>query len=460
MFGTYFYHQRIRKAVAVFGSLFNNINVVRTNSAGAVMSQVKVPLSYAPKRDFLARIDATQDGEEAERQIAIKLPRMSFEITNMQYDPARQLPKMNKCVTFPTNFEGGARELYTPVPYLIGFQLNVYAKSQDDALQIVEQILPYFTPQYTVTVKPLSDFDTKEDTPISLVGITFSDDYEGLIESRRSIIYTLDFEMKLSLYKNIAATSAVITSADVNIYDYDDTDNLYSTVEVRTFSKAGLSGSLLFEDGGTITNSNFKIDNVPAEVSSLEILTAPSNGTATATLTANTTTALGKITSTGTWTYTPNADWYGSDSFVIKANFVGGGSINSTITVSVQNPEKDAINDAFTFDLAFDNYIDFNVAANDDFETTGGVTYSISAGGYPSNGSVQVLNANTGAFRYTPNAGFTGTDTFLYRATPATGQSETGIVTITVNDTASTMIAESGALIATEQDIDTIIAYE
>ena len=86
MFGTYFYHQRIRKAVAVFGSLFNNINVVRSNSAGDIISQVKVPLSYAPKRDFLARIDAMDDGEQAERQIAIKLPRMSFEILSMNFD--------------------------------------------------------------------------------------------------------------------------------------------------------------------------------------------------------------------------------------------------------------------------------------------------------------------------------------------------------------------------------------
>jgi len=161
MFGSYFYHQRVRKAVAVFGSLFNNINVVRTDAAGDVISQVKVPLSYAPRRDFLARIDAMRDGEEAERQIAIKLPRMSFEITSMNYDATRQLPKMNKCVTFPDGLSDRAQEVYTPVPYTISFQLNVYAKAQDDALQIVEQILPYFTPQYTVTVKPLDNFDTK-----------------------------------------------------------------------------------------------------------------------------------------------------------------------------------------------------------------------------------------------------------------------------------------------------------
>jgi|TARA_R110002110_G_scaffold109329_2_gene272641 hypothetical protein len=125
---------------------------------------------------------------------------MSFEITNMAYDPSRQLPKVNK-ISKASNEITKRQKIYTSTPYTISFQLNIYAKSQDDALQLVEQILPYFAPQYTATIKPFADIPTlTEDVPISMSGITFQDDYEGSIEQRRTIIYTLDFEMKIALY--------------------------------------------------------------------------------------------------------------------------------------------------------------------------------------------------------------------------------------------------------------------
>ena len=148
MFGTWFYHKRVRTAVSVFGSLFNNLHVLRHNSSGETISQVKVPLSYAPKRNFISRLEEMSKGEDAERRVAIKLPRMSFEITNMAYDPTRQLPKVNN-ISKASNEITTKQKIYTSTPYTISFQLNIYAKSQDDALQIVEQILPYFAPQYT-----------------------------------------------------------------------------------------------------------------------------------------------------------------------------------------------------------------------------------------------------------------------------------------------------------------------
>lgn len=201
MFGTWFYHKRVRTAVSVFGSMFNNLYVLRQNSSGETISQVKVPLSYAPKRNFISRLQAMNNGEDAERRVAIKLPRMSFEITNMTYDATRQLPKNNNISATIDDSITAKRKLYTATPYTISFQLNVYAKSQDDALQIVEQVLPYFAPQYTLTIKPFSDIPTlTEDVPITLSGVTFSDDFEGAVEQRRTIIYTLDFEMKIALY--------------------------------------------------------------------------------------------------------------------------------------------------------------------------------------------------------------------------------------------------------------------
>lgn len=235
MFGTYFYHEKIRKCVAMFGRMFNNIYVIRKNSSGGAISQVKVPLSYAPKRKYLERIRENPDLYN-NTQVAIKLPRMSFEITNFAYDTSRQLTKTS---TFKTSGTDGTnrQKFFPPVPYTINFQLNVYAKSQDDALQVVEQILPYFNPQYTLTVKPFTTEypDFKEDIPIIIQGVSFSDDFEGAVEARRTIVYALDFEMKVSFHGPIA-TTGIIRQADAVFYDiqagYQDSDIGLETIRV------------------------------------------------------------------------------------------------------------------------------------------------------------------------------------------------------------------------------------
>ena len=237
MFGTYFYHKRVRSAVSVFGSLFNNLYVLRKNSAGQTISQVKVPLSYAPKRNFIARLESMNNGEEAERRVAIKLPRMSFEITSIAYDETRQLNKMNTLNKVVSGSTTTRQKIFSHTPYNINFDLNVYAKSQDDALQIVEQVFPSFTPQYTVTVKPFSNItDLTEDVPITLTSTNFSDDFEGAIEQRRTIVYTLSFEMKINFYGPLN-TSKVIREVSNNIFiidsasggDYIKTQNITPT---------------------------------------------------------------------------------------------------------------------------------------------------------------------------------------------------------------------------------------
>mgnify|MGYP001226069867 FL=1 len=219
MFGTWFYHKRVRTAVSVFGSMFNNIYVLRHDSTGKTISQVKVPLSYAPKRNFIARLDEMKAGEDGERRVAIKLPRMSFEITSMTYDSVRQLPKTNNVSAVVSNSVTARRKLYTSTPYNIGFQLNIYAKSQDDALQIVEQVLPYFAPQYTLTIKPFADIPTlTEDVPVTLSGVSFQDDFEGAVEQRRTIIYSLEFEMKIALY-GPDANKSIIRDVRNNLFN-------------------------------------------------------------------------------------------------------------------------------------------------------------------------------------------------------------------------------------------------
>jgi len=199
MFGTWFYHERIRKSVALFGRLFNDLYVVRQNSSGAVISTVKVPLSYAPKQKFLERIRENPDLTTDEK-IAVKLPRMSFEIVGISYDPTRQLQKNNSFLRKGSNANQRTK-FYSSVPYIVTFQLSIYAKTQDDALQLVEQIIPYFGPQYSLTMKPFGDYsEILEDVPVTLNGVTFTDDFEGSQEQRRTIIYTLDFDMKVNFY--------------------------------------------------------------------------------------------------------------------------------------------------------------------------------------------------------------------------------------------------------------------
>ena len=215
MFGTHFYHQRIRKSVAVFGAMFNNLYVLRSDSTNKVISQVKVPLAYAPQAKYLARIRENPDLVN-DTKVALKLPRMSFEIIGYDYDNTRQLQKLNSINKASTTVTT-RNKFYAPVPYNINFQLNIYAKTQDDALQIVEQIIPYFNPQYTLTVKPFSDYPTiKEDTPIILNNITFQDDYENVLEARRTIIYTLDFIMKVNFHGPIDE-GKIIRQIDANL---------------------------------------------------------------------------------------------------------------------------------------------------------------------------------------------------------------------------------------------------
>ena len=243
MFGTYFYHKRVRSAVSVFGSLFNNLNVIRQNSSGATISQVKVPLSYGPKRNFIARLEAMTNGEDAERRVAVKLPRMSFEITSIAYDESRQLNKMNTLNKSLTGSAVTRQKIFSSTPYNINFDLNIYAKSQDDALQIVEQIFPFFTPQYTVTVKPFSNIpDLTEDVPITLTSTNFSDDFEGAIEQRRTIVYTLSFEMKINFYGPLNQ-SKIIREVSNNLFIMDssnDSGDYLKTIQI-TPTPAGVS---------------------------------------------------------------------------------------------------------------------------------------------------------------------------------------------------------------------------
>tara|TARA_E500000318_G_scaffold110110_1_gene124719 strand:+ start:537 stop:1316 length:780 start_codon:yes stop_codon:yes gene_type:complete len=230
MLNQHFYHEKIRKCVAIFGTLFNNIYVLRKNASGAVINQQKVPLSYAPKQKFLERIRETENMSDA--KLAIKLPRMSFEISSIYFDPSRQLPKANNFSRLVSTDSGVRTKFFTAVPYILNFQLNILGKTNEDVVQIVEQILPFFNPSYTITMKPFSNYpDITEDIPISLIGISFSDNYEGAVEDRRTITYTLDFEIKTQFFGPIS-DSKIIRKAIVDIKD-SDTNSIIQRLTVE-----------------------------------------------------------------------------------------------------------------------------------------------------------------------------------------------------------------------------------
>ena len=218
MLNEHFYHASIRRTIAAFGTIFNNINVVRKDANDEVKSILRVPLAYGPKQKFLARIEAEGDLNYDPR-VAIKLPRMSFEITGLTYDSATKLPKMNKVVQNNSVADYIQRNtLYTYAPYTMSIQLAIMAKNQDDALQIVEQIIPYFQPDYTITINEVPSMGIKNDIPIVLSSVNLTEDYEGDFLSRRAIIYTLDFDLRVRFYGPIKE-QRVIQLAEVDMLE-------------------------------------------------------------------------------------------------------------------------------------------------------------------------------------------------------------------------------------------------
>lgn len=215
MLSDHFYHATIRRTIAAFGSIFNDIKIVRKDADGEVRQITRVPLAYGPKQKFLARLDSASNLHE-DSKVAIKLPRMSFEITSLEYDPQSKIGKMNKLRR--GNIVDGAQQIvYTNSPYRIGISLSVLAKNQDDALQVVEQILPYFQPEYTITINEIPEIGVKGDIPIVLTGVNLTDDYEGDFMSRRAIIYTLEFSTRVRFYGPIQDKNVILTSSvDIN----------------------------------------------------------------------------------------------------------------------------------------------------------------------------------------------------------------------------------------------------
>ena len=220
MLGTYSYHEIFRKTVVAFGTLFNNIELRRTDEV------MKVPLAYGPRQKFLARLD--QNPDPTNKRVQITLPRISFEINGITYDSSRKVSPTQKIKIAKDTDEN--KNVFMPVPYNLSFELAIISKTQEDGLQILEQILPYFQPHYNLSVKLLPDANETKDVPVVLNSVDYQDDYEGDFSSRRAIIYTLQFTVKTYLYGPV--TDSKVIKKVITDY-YTDTNTTTAPREVR-----------------------------------------------------------------------------------------------------------------------------------------------------------------------------------------------------------------------------------
>ncbi len=212
MLGTYFYHGLFEKYIIAFGNLFNNIYIRRLDAANDIVQQMKVPLIYAPKEKYLAVIDQNTGGVE------VKLPRMAFEITSPAYDPERKRVTTNR-ITRPSSIGTTASYTYDSVPYDLSLSLTVYARNSGDGFQIIEQILPYFTPKISVAVNVLPQIGLVYDVPYTLVGIGPLEEYEhGQDPAHKTFMWTLDFSSKVNFYGPVLTTDTLITTVITQQY--------------------------------------------------------------------------------------------------------------------------------------------------------------------------------------------------------------------------------------------------
>ena len=229
MLGQQFYHETVRNIIVAFGTMFNNLQIVRKDNSGNITQAMKVPLAYGPKQKWLTRLD--QDPSLA-NAVAITLPRLGFEIGSLTYDSTRKLNRVQKFkkVKSASSDANKLDTQFMPVPYNMDITLYAMAKNSDDALQMVEQILPFFQPDYTLTLNDMADMGIKRDVPIILNSVSYEDNYQGDFESRRAIIYTLAFTLKFYLYGPVTSTSVIKT---VQVDQFTDLPAVTPTREQR-----------------------------------------------------------------------------------------------------------------------------------------------------------------------------------------------------------------------------------
>ena len=209
----HFYNRTIRKVVVAFGTMFNDIHLVRYNKAGTTSyEKFKVPLNYGAKEKYITRINSDPT---LTKSIATTVPRMSFDMTGMSYDTARKLPSTVR--NFAANNATTVKTQFVPVPYDFTFSLSIYVRNTEDGTQILEQILPFFTPDFNVTINFIPSMGKKYDMPVILNSVNTTTDYEGDMMSTRLIIWDLEFTAKAYIWPPVI-DAEVITQANSSIY--------------------------------------------------------------------------------------------------------------------------------------------------------------------------------------------------------------------------------------------------
>jgi hypothetical protein len=236
----HFYHEHIRKVIIAFGTIFNNIIIRRKNSAGEIAQSLVVPLSYSPKQKILSRVREAADFEAGRAKFQVTLPRIGFEITSLQYDASRKLVPMQTVKSINTD-DTGTRFAFVSTPYNIGISMSVFAKNQDDALQIIEQILPYFNPDFNITINELPALGLKRDLQFVLESVNYNDEYAGNFDDRVSVIWDFNFTVKMNFYGYVNRAD-VIKKTIQSIYNTENletTDGPGSGVRITTTVTSG-----------------------------------------------------------------------------------------------------------------------------------------------------------------------------------------------------------------------------
>jgi len=242
MFANHFYNESTRRMVSVFGSIFNDLEVVKKDAAGKILQKIKVPLGYAPRSKVLARLNE----QTSDPKMAIKLPRMSFEMSSMEYDANARVSKHKNYTKVIVGDTVKLNKLGAPAVYKVGFELNILAATQDEGLQMLEQILPMFQPEYTVTIKDIPTMDIKTDTPIVLESVELNDDYEGDLITRRAIVYTLSFSTRIRYYRGTGKSKQILHTEVDYSENVNPTLSKFETQKVDGTSAAPYTETLDF----------------------------------------------------------------------------------------------------------------------------------------------------------------------------------------------------------------------
>lgn len=327
-----FYHQHIKRAIIAFGMIFNNININRVDGSDITQQVIRVPLAYSTKQKFLSRIRAVPDAD-SRGEVAINLPRMGFEINTIDYDSTRKISPIQKNKATNNNALSVTRA-YVSTPYNMSLSLYVFAKNQEDGLQIIEQILPFFNPDFNVTVNELPELQIKRDIKITLDGIDYADMYEGPYAERQNIMWTLNFTMRLNFF-GFVSNEAIIREAIAKTYDDTDGANIRTYSQITASVTNTTATATAITDGDSVTE--IQIDHIGSGYINEPVITISGGGGLGAT--AEATIEDGSI-----------------QTITITS---GGTGYTSAPTVTIESPpdnvEPPGPNDPFRFVLDFEN---------------------------------------------------------------------------------------------------------